>query len=59
VEQWPFRREFGWRRSSERIFATNTALTSQVIEVGAREVVLAQGILGLLRSGAAIVAVEN
>jgi hypothetical protein len=54
-----FRRGFVLRRSTERIFATKAALTNQVIEVGAREVVLAQPIHGLLMCGAAIIAVGN
>jgi ABC-type uncharacterized transport system permease subunit len=45
--------------STERIFATNAALTSQTVEVGTLEVVLAQPIHGLLRSRAAILAVGN
>jgi hypothetical protein len=46
-------------RSIELIFATKAALTNQVIEIGGREVVLAQPILGLLRCGAAFIAVGN
>jgi hypothetical protein len=45
--------------SIERIFATKAALTNQVVEVGAREVILAQPIHGLLRSRAAILAVVD
>jgi hypothetical protein len=45
--------------SIERIFATNAALTNQAVEVGAREVILAQPIHGLLRSRAAILAVVD
>jgi hypothetical protein len=51
--------EFAFTLTIERIFATNAALTNQVVEVGTREVILAQTIHGLLRCGAAIVAAGN
>jgi hypothetical protein len=46
-------------RSIERIFATKAALTNQAVEVGGREVILAQPIHGLLTTRAAILAVVD
>jgi hypothetical protein len=59
VERTTFWQGFTFPGSAERIFATNAALTNQVVEVGTREVVLAQPIHGLLMWRAAIVAVGN